>query len=66
MLTKDIPMIIFKKKLVLYDNADHKMGYITLVDTAIFTAKVGHDENTPRYLRITGDQISPRYKECNE
>jgi len=61
MLTNEIPMIIFKKKLVLYwGNADHKMGFTTLDDTALFTANVALEESTPRYLRIAGDQISPR------
>ena len=61
MLTNEIPMIIFKRKLVLYwGNADHKMGFTTLDDTAMFTANVALDENTSRYLNIAGDQISPR------
>lgn len=61
MLTNEIPMIIFKKKLVLYwGNADHKMGFTTLDDTAMFTANVALDASTPRYLQIAGDQISPR------
>lgn len=61
MLTNEIPMIIFKKKLVLYwGNADHKIGFTTLDDTAMFTANAALDESTPRYLRIAGDQISPR------
>ncbi|MEO6168429.1 MAG: NmrA family NAD(P)-binding protein [Chitinophagales bacterium] len=61
MLTNEIPMIIFKKRLVLYwGNADHKMGFTTIDDTAIFTANAALEESTPRYLRIAGDQISPR------
>jgi uncharacterized protein YbjT (DUF2867 family) len=61
MLTNEIPMIIFKKRLVLYwGNADHKMGFTTIADTAKFTANVALDESTPRYLRIAADQISPR------
>ncbi|CAN5410803.1 hypothetical protein BH10BAC2_BH10BAC2_42060 [soil metagenome] len=61
MLTNEIPMIIFKKRLVLYcGNADHKMGFTTLDDTAMYTANVALDTSTPRYLRIAGDQISPR------
>ena len=61
MLTNEIPMIIFKKKLVLYwGNADHKMGFTTIDDTAMYTAHVALDEATPRYLRIAGDRISPR------
>ncbi|MES2592569.1 MAG: NmrA family NAD(P)-binding protein [Bacteroidota bacterium] len=61
MLTNEIPMIIFKKRLVLYwGNADHKMGFTTLDNTAMYTANAALDESTPRYLRIAGDQISPR------
>ncbi len=61
MLTNEIPMIIFKKKLVLYwGNADHKMSFTTLDDTAMFTANVALDTSSPRYLTVSGDQISPR------
>lgn len=61
MLTNEIPMIIFKKKLVLYwGNANHKMGFTTLNDTAKFTANVALDNTAPRFLRIAGDQISPQ------
>ena len=61
MLTNEIPMIIFKKRLVLYwGNGDHKMGFTTLDDTAMFTANVALDESTPRFLQVAGDQISPR------
>jgi uncharacterized protein YbjT (DUF2867 family) len=61
MLTDEIPMIISNKKLVLYwGNADHKMGFTTVADTAQYTANVALEASTPRYLRIAGDQISPR------
>lgn len=61
MLTNEIPMIIFKSKLVLYwGNADHKMSFTTIDDTATFTAIAALDESTPRYLHIAGDEISPR------
>ena len=61
MLTDEIPMIIFKKKLVLYwGNADHKMSFTTMDDTAMYTANAALDPSTPRYLSIAGDQISPR------
>ncbi len=61
MLTNEIPMIIFKKKLVLYwGHADHKMGFTTMDDTAKYTANAALDTSTPRYLRIAGDQISPK------
>ena len=61
MLTKEIPMILFEKKLVLYwGNANHRMGFTTLDDTATYTANAALDDSTPRYLRIAGDQISPK------
>ncbi len=60
MLTDEIPMILFKKNLVLYwGDADHKIGFTTVADTAVFTANVALDAATPRYLRIAGDRISP-------
>jgi nucleoside-diphosphate-sugar epimerase len=59
MLTNEMPMIIFKRQLVLYwGNADHRMSFTTIVDTAKFTAFAALDDSTPRYLRIAGDQIS--------
>jgi hypothetical protein len=61
MLTNEMPLILFKQKMVLYwGNSDHKMGFTTVADTAIFTALVALDETSPRYLRIAGSQISPR------
>ena len=61
MLTNEMPLILFKQKLVLYwSNADHRMGFTTVADTAIFTANTALDSSTPRYLRIAGEQISPR------
>lgn len=60
MLTNEIPMIIFKKNLVLYwGNKEHKMHFTTLDDTAMFTANAALDPTTPRYLTIAGDLISP-------
>lgn len=61
MLTNEIPMILFNRELVLYwGDADHKIGFTTVADTALFTANVALDPSTPRYLRVAGDQISPR------
>ena len=65
MLTNEIPMIIFRKRWVLYwGNADHKISFTTIDDTANYTANVAVDSSSPRYLRITGDQIS--HKEIRE
>ncbi len=61
MLTNEIPMIIFDKKLVLYwGDADHKLGFTKVSDTAKYTALVALDADAPRYLNIAGDYISPR------
>lgn len=61
LLTNEMPMILFKQKMILYwGNADHQMGFTTMDNTAEFTAKVALDVSTPRYLRVAGDLISPR------
>jgi len=61
MLTGQMPLILFKQKRILYwGNADHRMCFTTVSDTASYTAHVAMDENSPRYLRIAGDQLSPR------
>jgi nucleoside-diphosphate-sugar epimerase len=60
MLTNEIPMIIFKKKMVLHwGNANHKMCFTKVSDVAKYTAYVALDATTPRYLYIAGDYISP-------
>ena len=61
LLTNEMPLILFKQKLILYwGSADHKMGFTTMDNTAEYTAKVALESSTPRYLRIAGDLISPR------
>ena len=61
LLTGQMPLILFKKKMVLYwGNADHRMNFTTINDTALYTANAALDDSTPRFLRIAGDQISPR------
>jgi hypothetical protein len=61
LLTNEMPLILFKQKMILYwGNADYKWGFTTMDNTAEFTAKVALDPSTPRYLRIAGDLISPR------
>jgi nucleoside-diphosphate-sugar epimerase len=61
LLTDQMPMILFKKKRVLYwGNADLRLDFTTMDDTATFTANAAMEDATPRYLRIAGDRISPR------
>jgi nucleoside-diphosphate-sugar epimerase len=61
MLTGQMPLILFKQKIVLYwGNADHRMSFTTIDNTAEFTANAALEPSTPRFLRIAGDQISAR------
>ncbi|MBN1653639.1 MAG: NmrA family NAD(P)-binding protein [Deltaproteobacteria bacterium] len=61
MLTGQMPMILFKLNRVVYwGNADQRMDFTTIDDTASFTASAALDPSTPRFLRIAGDQLSAR------
>ena len=61
LLTAQMPLILFKRKRVLYwGNADQRMDFTTIDDTAAFTARAALDPSTPRFLRIAGDQLSAR------
>ncbi len=61
MLTGQMPLILFKQKLVLYwGKADHRMVFTTMDDTAAYTALAAFDPSAPRYLSIAGDQCSAR------
>ena len=61
LLTGQMPLILFKRKLVMYwGNADHRMCFTTIADTASYTASAALDPSAPRFLRIAGDQLSPR------
>ena len=61
MLTGQAPIILFKWKRVLYwADADQRMDFTTIDDTAAFTAAAALDSSAPRFLRIAGEQISAR------
>jgi nucleoside-diphosphate-sugar epimerase len=61
LILNEMPFILFKQKMILYwGNVDYKWGFTTIDDTAAYTALVAIDDSSPRYLRIAGDQISPR------
>jgi nucleoside-diphosphate-sugar epimerase len=61
LLKNEMPMILFKQKKILHwGNADYRMDFTTIDDTAEFTANVALDLSTPRFLRIAGDQITAR------
>ena len=60
MLTGQMPVILFKQKMVLYwGDKNHLWQFTSMDDTAAYTAVAALDENTPRYLIISGEQISP-------
>lgn len=61
LLTGEAPMILFKLKRVVYwGNADQRLDFTTMDDSAEFIAAAAIDSSTPRFLRIAGDQISAR------
>jgi nucleoside-diphosphate-sugar epimerase len=61
LLTGQMPLILFKVKRVLYwGDADQRMDFTTMDDTAAFTASAALDSSTSRFLRIAGDQLSAR------
>jgi len=61
MLTGQAPFILFKRKRVLYwGNADQRMDFTTIDDTAAFTAAAALDATTPRMLHIAGERVSAR------
>lgn len=61
MLTGQMPLVLFRLRRVLYwGNADQRMDFTTVSDTAEFTARTALDPSAPRYLRIAGDELSAR------
>jgi nucleoside-diphosphate-sugar epimerase len=61
MLTGQMPLVLFKLKRVLYwGDADQRMDFTTIDNTAAYTASAALDPTTPRFLRIAGDQLSAR------
>ncbi len=61
MLTNEMPMILYDKKIVIHwGDAEHKMIFTTVADTAAYTALVALDDTAPRSLHIAGDQTSAK------
>lgn len=61
LLLGQAPIIQYGFKRVLYwENADQLLDFTTMDDTATFTAAAAMDNETPRYLKIVGEQISAR------
>jgi pimeloyl-ACP methyl ester carboxylesterase/uncharacterized protein YbjT (DUF2867 family) len=60
-LTYNIPLLDFKQHQVGYwEDADWKIDFTTIDDTAAFTAAAALDADSPRLLRIASFQLSPR------
>jgi nucleoside-diphosphate-sugar epimerase len=62
LLTTDMPLILFKQKWILcWGNANQILEFTTTDNVTEFTAAVAVEDNTPRYLRIAGDNLT-----CND
>lgn len=61
MLTGRAPFVLPRLRRVLYwGDADQRMDFTTIDDTAAYTAAAALDPSTPRFLRIAGDEVSAR------
>jgi pimeloyl-ACP methyl ester carboxylesterase len=60
-LSYNIPLLNFKQQQVGYwEDADWKIDFTTIDDTAAFAAAAALDAASPRWLRIASFQLSPR------
>jgi uncharacterized protein YbjT (DUF2867 family) len=62
LLNGEAPLVLQKVHRILYwgDNPDQLMDFTTIDNTAEFTAEAAMDMNTPRILRVAGEQASAR------
>ena len=61
LLLGQAPFILFKQQRVLYwHNADQPLDFTTMDNVAAFTAAAALDAHTPRFLRISGHQLTSR------
>ena len=61
LLTSRMPLIDFDAKRVSYwEDAEERMDFTTMNNTAAFTAAAALDPSTPKVLRVAGDQKSAR------
>ncbi|KAH8646723.1 NmrA-like protein [Xylariales sp. PMI_506] len=60
LLVSEMSLVDRKKRKVVYvGNANQKLDFTTMADTAAYTAAVAADPNpTPKFLRIAGDVLS--------
>jgi nucleoside-diphosphate-sugar epimerase len=61
LLTGVAPVVLFKQKRIFFwGNADQKMDFTTIENTAQFTAAAALDSDSPRWLKVAGEVASMR------
>jgi nucleoside-diphosphate-sugar epimerase len=61
LLTGDAPFLLFGPRRVLcWGDPDQRLDFTTVPDVAAFTAAAALDPETPRTLRVAGDEVSAR------
>jgi uncharacterized protein YbjT (DUF2867 family) len=61
LLTGDAPIVLFKRRRVLYwSSPDQILDFTTKDDVAHFTALVALDADAPRVVEIAGDRVTAR------
>lgn len=61
LLSGEAPIVLHRVRRVLYwGDADQRFDFTTKDDVADFTADAALDPEAPRFLRISGEEISPR------
>jgi NmrA-like family len=61
LLTGDMPLILFKQKRILHwGSADKRYDFTTTDNIATYTAHAALDADTPRFLHIASEQITPK------
>lgn len=61
LLKGQAPVILFKpKRIFFWGDADQKMDFTTMANTAEYTAAAALDDHTPRWLMIAGEEASMR------
>ncbi len=61
LLKGQAPLVVQKfRRIVYWGSADQELDFTSMADTATYTAAAAMDEQTPRYLHIAGEVLTPR------
>ena len=61
LLTGQAPVVLFKiRRILFWGEPDQPLDFTTIANTAEYTAHAAMDPDTPRFLRIAGDVLTPR------